>query len=155
MTVPWDWTSISKIFQILVKIWGCDSEVMLTNSCGKYFNRLVEFFVCLKYHLNTTKHAVHNSWYYKLQTSSQLGWHYFLLLSILSTSALSHSAIGHAMFVYVSLREESLLLARRCSFPLSSRVKALRHSLGEASIIWIAKKTENPLQAQSQLYDNT
>lgn len=58
MTVPWDWTSISKIFQILVKIWGCDSEVMLTNSCGKYFNRLVEFFVCLKYHLNTTKHAV-------------------------------------------------------------------------------------------------
>lgn len=74
-------------------------------------------------------------------TSSSLRWHF-------SPSALSYCAVGHSVFVYVSLREESLLLARRCSFPPSSRVKALRHSLGEASTIWIAKKTENPPQAQ-------
>jgi len=52
-----------------------------------------------------------------------LRWHYFLYLD---TSVL---------FVCLSLREESLLLARRCSFPLSSWVKALRHSLGEASTV--------------------
>lgn len=47
----------------------------------------------------------------------------------------SSFAVGQSLFVYVSLREESQPLARRCSFPLSSRVKALRPSLGEASTI--------------------
>lgn len=77
-------------------------------------------------------------------------WRWAQILSLYITCyCWVFSVLGLCVFVYVSLREESLLLAQRCSFPLSSRVKALRPSLGEASTIWIAKKTENPLQAES------
>lgn len=58
-----------------------------------------------------------------------------LLLSGLCVLVFFDSAVGHCVFVYASLGEESLLLARHCSLPQSSRVKALRHSLGEASTI--------------------
>lgn len=70
-----------------------------------------------------------------IEKASKLRFLFLSLLSIFSTHVVLYSAVGRSVFVYLSLREESLLLARHCSFPLSSRVKALRHSLGEASTI--------------------
>lgn len=79
--------------------------------------------------------------------------YYFWVFSVLQWSCTLPLAV-QCLFMWAWERNLSFWPGTAL-FSLSSRVKALRHSLGEASTIWIAKKTENPLQAQSELYDNT